>query len=146
MIERFASAAIGIILATGVASCSKMHDKLEEINPVHVALQFFAAWQNKDWKALYRLTYPAFIQRMRMQKLTPEERSMSDEELFIREFNRVQRLNPDRVIKAYYIDSISEYHKGDTTVWVSARVNGKKKKIPLTLDGLSLKVDLTRIE
>ena len=134
------------VIAACVLSCGKMHEKLLEINPDHVALQFFEAWKNKDWKSLYQLTHPAFIQKMRLQKLSPEQQSMSDENLFIHEFNRVQKLNPDKVLRTYHIDSISEYHKGDTTVWVSALVNGKKKKIPLTLDGLSLKVDLTRIE
>jgi hypothetical protein len=134
------------VIAVCMLSCGKMHDKLQEINPDHVALQFFEAWKNRDWKALYQLSHPAFMQRIRLQRLTPMERNMSDEELFVHEFNKVQRLNPDRVIKTYHVDSISEYHKGDTTVWVSALVNGKKKKIPLTLDGLSLKVDLTRIE
>ena len=146
MIKRFAIALVIIGLAAGLYSCGKMHDKLQGINPDHVALQFFEAWKKKDWEALYHLSYPAFMQRIRLRKLTPEQRSMSDQELFVREFERVQKLNPDKVLKTYQIESISGYHKGDTSVWVTALVNGKKKKIPLTLDGLSLKIDLTRIE
>jgi hypothetical protein len=146
MIKRFAIALFCMGIAASIASCNKMHDKLLEINPDHVTLLFFEAWKNKDWKALYQLSHPAFMQRMRLQKLSPVQRNMSDEELFIDEFNRVQRLNPDKILRTYHIDSISKYQKGDTTIWVSALVNGKKKKIPLTLDGLSLKVDLTRIE
>jgi hypothetical protein len=146
MIKRCANALVIILLAAGLYSCGKMHDKLQEINPEHVAFQFFEAWKKKDWKALYQLSHPAFMQRIRLQKLAPEQRSMSDQELFVREFERVQMLNPDKILKTYQIESISEYHKGDTTVWVSALVNGKKKKIPLTLDGLSLKIDLTRID
>jgi hypothetical protein len=146
MIKRFTIALVIIWFAAGLCSCGKMHDKLQGINPDHVALQFFETWKKNDWKALYHLSHPAFIQRIRMQKLSPEQRSMSDQELFVREFERVQSLNPGKILKTYQIESISEYHKGDTTVWVSALVNGKKKKIPLTLDGLSLKIDLTRIE
>jgi hypothetical protein len=146
MSKKYTSALVGIIIAASILSCGKMHDKLEGINPDHVALQFFEAWKKKDWNSLYRITHPAFMQRIRLEKLTPEQRNMSDQDLFIHEFDLVQKLNPDKVLKTYHIESISEYHKGDTTVWVSALVNGKKKKIPLTLDGLSLKVDLTRIE
>jgi hypothetical protein len=146
MIKKTATFLVFAGIAASIVSCSKMNDKLEGINPDHVALQFFEAWKKKDWKSLYRLAHPAFIQRMRLQKLSPEQRNMSDQDLFIHEFELVQKLNPDKVLKTYHIESISEYHKGDTTVWVSALINGKKKKIPLTLDGLSLKVDLTRIE
>jgi hypothetical protein len=144
---RGAAAALAFMLAAAcIASCGNVQDKLDRINPDLVARQFFEAWQNRDWKALYLLTHPAFIQQLRMQKLSPEQRGMSDQELFISEFKREQGLNPARVMKTYEIRSISPYKKGDTTVWCDALVNGRKRKIPLTLDGLSLKIDMTRIE
>ena len=58
----------------------------------------------------------------------------------------MQRINPDRILKSYEIKNIPLYKKGDTTVWVYAVVNGRNKKIPMTLDGWLLKIDLTRIE
>jgi hypothetical protein len=138
------------LLLTGVLSgatyCGKVQDKMQSINPEHIMKLFLDAWRNDDWKSVYRLTYPSFIQKMRLQKLSLAQQAMSDEELFIYEFARERQLEPDRTLKTYKIVSISAYHAGDTTVWASVLVNGKIKKIPLTLDGLSLKVDMTRIE
>ncbi len=146
MMRRAVMTIVIMITAAGLTSCGKVQDKLERINPPHVAREFFEAWKNRDWKTLYRLSHPAFMQKLRMQKLTPEQRRMSDEELFIGEFKREQRLNQDKVMKTYEIRSFSPYKKGDTTLWLDALVNGRKRKIPLTLDGMSLKIDLTRIE
>jgi hypothetical protein len=129
-----------------LASCSKVENSLQGINPPFVVRQFFETWKKQDWKELYRMTHPAFMQKLRLQKLSPEESALDDETLFVREFQRVQGALPDRVLRTYAIESISEYHAGDTTVWVSALVNGKKRRVPLTLDGLVLKIDLTRIE
>ena len=81
-----------------------------------------------------------------MGNLSPEERRMDDEQLFIRHFERASGNNPDKVLRSYQVLSISEYKAGDTSVWADTIVNGKKKRIPLTLVGLSLRVDLTRIE
>lgn len=132
--------------ASFLARCGKTEERLERIAPEHVAREFFEAWKRQDWKALYRLTHPAFIQNLRMQKLSPEQMAMSDEELFVSEFMRVQRMNPAKTLISYRIRSITPYKRGDTTVWLDAIVNGRRRTIPLTLDGLSLKIDLTRIK
>ena len=133
-------------IAIILPSCSKVQDTMQGINPRHVATQFLEAWKKKDWRALYKLAHPDFIRKIRLQKLLPEQRKMSDEELFIREFEQAQRMYPGKILRNYEIKSISEYRRGETTVWVRALVNGKHKKIPLTLDGLSLKIDLSQIE
>jgi hypothetical protein len=127
-------------------SCKKVEDSMLGISPRYVARQFFKTWKKKDWKELYRMTHPAFMQKLRLQKLSPEDSALDDETLFIKEFARVQKAHPGKTIQSYSIVSISSYKAGDTTVWVGAVVNGKKKSIPLALDGLVLKVDLTRIE
>jgi hypothetical protein len=140
---------VGILLVASAAlaaSCTRVENSLQGINPPFVASQFFETWKKQDWKGLYRMTHPAFMQKLRLQKLSPEDSALDDETLFVREFRRVQGALPDKVLRSYAIESISEYHAGDTTVWVSAIVNGKKKRVPLTLDGLVLKIDLTRIE
>ncbi len=133
-------------LSMGFLACGKVHDKMLDINPEHITRTFFEAWRVDDWETLYHVTHPAFMQRLRLQKLSPEQQSLSDRELFIGEFRRVRAANPAMRLRSYRVMSISTYKSGDTTIWVSAMVNGKKRKIPLTLDGLSLKVDLTRIE
>jgi hypothetical protein len=135
-----------LAVASGSISCGKGPDKLMELNPPHVARQFFETWKKKDWKALYRIADPAFIRALRTQKLTPDLQRLSDEELFVHQFKETQRLNPDKVLKSYRVDGISRYTKGDTMVWLYATVNGRKKKIAMTLDGMALKIDLTRIE
>lgn len=141
------TAVLFMIAAMAVCGgCGKVQDKLQDINAWHVAEQFFDAWKKQEWKTLYKMTDSSFINTLRMQKLSPEKRRMTDEELFVHEFNQVQRMNPDKILKSYKIRNIPLYKKGDTTVWVYAVVNGKKKKIPMTLDGWSLKIDLTRIE
>ncbi len=143
---RGAVISLAVMIAAGSASCGRTDERLERINPDHVAREFLEAWKNRDWRALYRLTHPAFIQSLRMQKLSPAQRAMSDEELFVSEFGRVQRMNPDRMLRTYEIRSFTEYKKGDTTVWCDALINGRKRRFPLTLDGLSLKIDMTGIE
>jgi hypothetical protein len=143
---RNGAAVLLIVCAAWSASCSKVKNSMQGINPDYVASQFFETWKKKDWKALYRMTHPAFMQKLRLQKLSPDDRALDDETLFVREFERVQGTLPDRVLRTYAVQSISEYHAGDTTVWVSALVNSRQKRIPLTLDGLTLKIDLTRIE
>jgi hypothetical protein len=141
------TALILMIAAMAVCGgCGKVQDKLQGINAWHVAEQFFGAWKKQDWKTLYAMTDSSFINTLRMQKLSPEQQRMSDEELFVHEFRQAQRMNPDRILKSYEIRHIPPYKKGDTTVWVYAVVNGREKKIPMTLDGWSLKIDLTRIE
>ncbi len=135
-----------IVTAALAASCTKVENSMQGINPEHISRQFFETWKRKDWKALYRMTHPAFIQKLRMQNQSPADRALDDEALFVREFTRTQSSHPGKVLRSYDILSISSYHSGDTTVWVDALVNGSKRKIPLTLDGLTLKIDLSRIE
>lgn len=135
-----------VIAAACFSGCGKTDENLARINPYHVAREFFEAWKKKDWKALYHLTHPAFIQTLRMQKLSPEQMAMTDEELFVSEFSRTQRMNPVKTLKTYEIRSFSPYTRGDTTVWLDALINGRQRRIPLTLDGLSLKIDITKIE
>ncbi len=126
--------------------CGKMQDKLQDLDAWSISQQFFETWKKQDWKALYKMTDSSFMQKLRTQKLSPEQQRMSDEELFVHEFKKAQRMNPDKILKSYRIEKIPLYQKGDTTVWVYAVINGRKRKIPMTLDGLSLKIDLTRIE
>lgn len=138
-----------IIMAACLAavsfSCGRVQDSMEAVDPGLVAQKFFKAWQNRDWHALYELSHPAFMQKVRMQKLSPELRAMSDRDLFVREFERFQASQPGMVLRTYEIKSIPSYKQGDTTLWVEATANGKKRRIPLALDGMALKVDLTRI-
>ena len=141
-----AATALFIAAVMATASCTKVESSMQGINPDYVAHQFFETWKKQDWKALYRMTHPAFMQKLRLQKLPPEVSALSDEALFVREFQRVQGSMPGRTLRSYTIESITEYHAGAPTVWVSVLVNGKRKKVPLTLDGLVLKVDLSRIE
>ncbi len=143
---KMAVIATGVFLTLGLCSCGKVQDKMLDINPEHVTRQFFESWQAEDWRALYALSHPSFVQKLRLQKLNPYQQKMSDIELFTSEFRRVSKLNPGKALVRYEIVSISPYNPGDTTLWVDARVNGKSRRIPLTLEGLSLKVDLTRIE
>lgn len=143
---RNGAAVLLILCAAWTASCKKVEHSMQGIDPDYVASRFFETWKMKDWKALYRMTHPAFMQKLRLQKLSPEDSVLDDETLFVREFERVQGALPDRVLRTYTIQSITDYHAGDTTVWVRALVNGRQKRIPLTLDGLTLKIDLTRIE
>ncbi len=133
-------------LSMGLIACGKVHDRMLDINPEHIIRTFFEAWRVDDWETLYRVTHPAFMQRLRLQKLSPEQQSLSDRDLFIEEFRRARAANPAMRLRSYRVMWISMYKPGDTTIWVRAMVNGKKRKIPLTLEGLSLKVDLTRIE
>ena len=137
---------LALYVAAQCGGCGKVQDKLLEIDPEHVVKQFFEAWKKNDWKTLYAMSDPGFMQKLRTQKLSPELRKMSDQDLFIHEFRQAQRLNPDKVVRSYEIVYVQAYKKGDTTISVDVLVNGKKRKIPLNLDGLSLKVDLTRIE
>jgi hypothetical protein len=127
-------------------SCGEMKDSMSGISPEPLLNNFFETWKKRDWKTMYTLVHPNLIQQVRMGKLSPDERRMGDEELFIRQFERASKINPDRTLKSYQVISISTYKAGDTTVWAEAVVNGRKKRIPLTLVGLTLKVDLTRIE
>lgn len=140
------SLAVLAVLAGGLLACGKAQDKMLDINPEHVTHRFFEAWHADDWEALYEIVHPSFMQRLRLQKLDPKLQMLSDRDLFIWEFTRVRNANPGMILRSYRIVSISPYRAGDTTLWVKATVNGKKRKIPLTLDGLSLKVDVTRIE
>jgi hypothetical protein len=133
-------------LSVWFLACGKVQDKMLDINPKHITRQFFEAWRADDWNSLYDLTHPSFMQRLRLQKLNPKQQSMTDRDLFVGEFKRVRDANPAMRLRSYEISSISAYKPGDTTLWVKVLVNGKKRKIPLTLDGLSLKVDLSRIE
>jgi hypothetical protein len=137
--------ALLLAVAAVFCSCSKIEDSMQAVSPSLVAKKFFEAWKNRAWADLYDLSHPAFMQKVRMQKLSPEQRAMSDRDLFVHEFDRFQKNNPDMVLRTYEIRSISPYKTGDTTVWVDALVNGKKRMVPVTLDGLSLKIDLTRI-
>ncbi len=137
-------ALIAVIACFG--SCKKVNDTMLGIDPVYIINNFFETWKKRDWKTLYKLVHPSIIQKIKMQKLTPEEQIMSDEELFIHKFKLASIMNPDKVLRSYEVKSITRYKIGDTTVWAEAIVNGKSKKIPITLDGLSLKVDVTRIE
>ncbi len=135
-----------IPVVAGCTACGKTYDKSLDINPLHVAQLFFETWKNQDWKALYKLTDPSFMQMLRTRNLSPELQRLSDEELFVHEFKQVQERNPGMVLNSYLIKYITPYHKGDTTLWIYAVVNGKKKKIPMTLDGLAWKIDLARIQ
>lgn len=137
-----------LILAFGLTliSCVKTQDKLQSIDPNFVIKEFFESWKVQDWKRLYTMTHPAIIQKIRMQNLSVEEQNMSDEQLFIMKFDQTSKANPDKIMRTYEVQTITQYKPGDTAVWVTALVNGKQKKIPLALEGLSLKVDLTRIE
>jgi len=137
---------LALAIAAGCISCGKGPDKLKELDPYHVAQKFFETWKKKDWKGLYGITDPAFMRTLRTQKLTPELQRLSDEELFVRQFSEAQRLNPGKVLKSYRIEHITPYTKGDTVLWLYAAVNGRKKKIAMTIDGMALKIDLTRIE
>lgn len=139
-------AALMIAAAALAVSCKKVENSMQGINPEYIGRQFFETWKRRDWKALCHMTHPAFIQKLRLQNQSPADRALNDEALFVREFNRTQASNPGMVLRSYRILSISAYHAGDTTVWMDALVNGKKRRIPLTLDGLTLKIDLSRIE
>ncbi len=139
---------ISVFICMG--SCGKLNDSMsgisKNISPEATLQSFFETWKKRDWKTLYSLAHPGLIQEIRMGNLSPEERRMDDEQLFIRHFERASRNNPDKVLRSYQVLSISEYKAGDTSVWADTIVNGKKKRIPLTLVGLSLRVDLTKIE
>lgn len=134
------------IVAALAFNCTPAHDAMQKVSPDHIAHAFFDAWQRQDWKSLYAMAHPSFIETLKIQRKTAGEKVIDDETLFINEFKRVQGMNPNRVLHSYRIQSITPYHTGDTTVWVTALVNDKVRRIPLTLDGLSLKVDLLRIE
>jgi hypothetical protein len=134
------------VIAASSFSCGKLDEKISGISPEYIMNQFFESWRRKDWKSLYALTHPSLIQKIRLQKLTSEEQGMSDEDLFIRHFDLASKRNSDKSLVSYKIKSISAYKPGDTTVWADTIVNGRRKRIPLTLDGLTLKIDLTRIE
>ena len=138
-------AALALVLLA--ASCGKKIDnRLRDINPDLTIRTFFSTWKNRDWRGLYRMIHPNFIQKMRMQKLAPGERDMTDEQLFIHEFERASRENPGRSLRNYTIQYVGPYSASDASVWVDALVNGSRRKVPLTLDGLTLKVDLSRIK
>jgi hypothetical protein len=137
--------ALAAVIAYG-GSCGRLDDAMRGINPPHVINKFFESWKKRDWKTLYTLVHSNFIQQMRLQQLSPEEKAMSDEELFVSQFKAASKKNTGRVLRSYSIKSITPYTPGDTTVWADTTVNGRKKLIPLTLDGLTLKVDLTRIK
>ncbi|MBP7736567.1 MAG: hypothetical protein KA369_11385 [Spirochaetes bacterium] len=139
-------ALMAVLIALHCAACGKMEEKKLEVNPLHVMKLYLEKWKKNDWKALYAMTDPSFMQKLRTQKLSPELQRLSDQDLFVHEFQQARRLNPAKVLKSYEIISITPYNKGDTTLWGDVVINGKKRRIPLTLDGLSLKVDLTRIE
>jgi hypothetical protein len=132
--------------AAFVNGCGKMQDKKQGINSDFVVRAFLEAWKVGDWKTMYQFTHPGFIQDLRLQKLSPEQREMSDRDLFIHEFERARKMNPGMAIRTYEISSISGIKTGETAVWVEALINGKKKRIPLAIDGMSFKVDPSRIE
>lgn len=133
-------------LLVSVTACKKLDTKLMKLEPYYVVIEFFETWKKKDWKTLYQLSDRSFMQQLRTQKLSPELQRMTDQDLFVHEFEEAQRRNPEMILRSYSITRLPIYKKGDTTLWVQVLVNGKKKRIPVTLDGLSLKVDLTRIE
>ncbi len=137
---------LAIFVAAHCAACGKVEEKKLEIDPMHVMKLYLETWKKNDWKALYAMTDPSFMQKLMTQKLSPELQRMSDRDLFVHEFQRAQRMNPGKVLKSYEIIFITAYKKGDTTLWGDVVINGKKRRIPLTLDGLSFKVDLARIE
>ncbi|MBN2160866.1 MAG: hypothetical protein JW807_15865 [Spirochaetes bacterium] len=139
---------VGVIIAAiaaGAGSCTRIEDSMQAVKPELVASKFFEAWKNRDWGAVYELSHPSFMQKVRMQKLSPELRAMTDRELFIYEFERFQKSRPDMVLRTYEIRSVTPYKTGDTTLWVDALINGKKRMVPIALDGIALKVDMTRI-
>src|SRR5208337_336038 len=84
-------------------SCGKLNDSMSgisnDISPELTMNKFFEAWKKRDWKNLYTLVHPGLIQQIRMGKLSPDERRMGDEELFIRHFERAAKINPDRTLK-----------------------------------------------
>jgi hypothetical protein len=142
---------IGFILALSAitaygSSCGRLDDAMQGINPPYVINRFFESWKKRDWKTLYTLVHSNFIQQIRLQRLSPKEKAMSDEELFIHQFEVASEKNPGKVLRSYSIISITPYTPGDTTVWADTIVNGRKKLIPITIDRLTLKVDLTRIK
>jgi hypothetical protein len=139
----FILALAGVIAYGG--SCGRLDHAMQGINPPYVINRFFESWKKRDWTTLYTLVHSNFIQQMRLQQLSPEEKALSDEALFVRQFKNASEKNPGKVLRSYSIKSITPYTPGDTTVWADTLVNGRKKLIPLTLDGLTLKVDLTRI-
>lgn len=145
MIRNIITGAILFAIAAGLASCGRIEDSMDAVRPRLVADKFFEAWKNREWDAVYDLSHPAFMQKVRMQRLSPECRAMSDRELFAYEFKRFQKGHPDMELRTYEIRHISPYRPGDTTIWVEALVNGKKRAVPLALDGVALKIDLTRI-
>ena len=139
------AAALMVIAALMAASCGKVENSMQSINPEYVARTFFETWKKRDWRALYRMTHPAFMQKLRMQKLAPADRTLDDETLFVREFEKVQRSLPGMTLRTYAIRSISEYHSGDTTVWVDALVNGRKFVIEKDVEDMAYPVLRHRI-
>ena len=75
-----------IVTAVLAVSCKKVENSMQGINPEFISRQFFETWKRKDWKALYRMTHPAFIQKLRLQNQSPADRMLDDEALFVREF------------------------------------------------------------
>lgn len=135
-----------VVFCFGAISCKKLTETAQGLNPKYVVTQFLEAYKNQDWKTMYKYTHPGIMTAIRSQKLTEAQKKMSDEELFALEFSTAVKQNPNAVLKAYEIRTIPEYKKGDTVIWVTAILNGREKKIPLTLHGASLKVDFLKIE
>jgi hypothetical protein len=118
---------------------------MKAVNPLFIIDQFLAAWKDKNWKEMYKYVHPNIILELRSQKLKPHQLKMSDPELFIDECAGAARTNPGKNIVSYKIISISEFKKGDTAFWINCLINGTIKKLPVALDGLSLKVDMSKI-
>jgi hypothetical protein len=135
-----------ITVVAGCVACGKTHHTSQDVDPPFMAELFFKTWKKQDWKALYQITHPSFMQLLRTQRLSPEQQRMSDEELFIHEFRQVQGQNPGLILKSYRIEYVDPYTKGATTLWIYAVVNGKNRKLPMILDNLSYKIDLARVQ
>lgn len=145
--NRWVRVLAAVALISLASACGKkVENRMRDINPDLAIQNFFSAWKNRDWKGMYRLTHPNFIQKMKMQKLSPGMHGMNDEELFIREFERASRENTGFELRSYTVTNVGQYTPRDASVWVDVLVNGRQRRVPLTLDGLTLKVDLTRIK
>jgi hypothetical protein len=136
---------ITLIIVGIYAGCTRVDQKLKSIDPVHVTKMFLESWKRKDWKTMYSHVHPGIIQHLRSGELTQEQAGMSDQDLFISEMEKISSLFTGKELQTYELTKMSVYKKGMITLWVDVRVNGKERRLPLTLSGTALKVDLTKL-
>lgn len=134
------------MISGGFLSCGKMKGKLQGLNPKYVTEQWLISFQKQDWKTNFEYTHSDMMKLIKSQKLTSSQKKLSDEELFSLEMSTAMKNNPGKKLKTYEVKAIPEYKKGEKEVWVTVVLNGQEKKMAVRLDGVSLKVDPTKIK